>query len=529
MSADPEVDTRPATATTKHRDMAGAWRMLGVVGGLIAIGVALYWPTVRSLIVEWENLDSLTYTHGYLVAVLSLWLVFRNRFMMEAGRLQWSPRAAAVLLLSSALWLVALRAGIEIIHQLLLPLILWLAVYTVARRRIAWACAPGLLYFYFAIPIWSFGNDILQYLTVHAVRVILALSGVSAYVVDNFVHIQSGIFEIAGGCSGLHFFIVALAIAALYGEVQRDSMKIRAALILLAAVLGVVSNWIRVSSIIVAGYLTDMQHSLITEGHYYFGWKVFAVTMVVFFLLARRLPISTSAVAAEGHCPAGNAMSPATGRFAGVFTVGALGLAVALAAMSFGPLWAALTPAARPVTDTVMLLPDELPDWQPENVPVDWQPVFVGADRTRQQTYHSNGQVVSAFAGIYYEQRQGKEMVGYDNTMTGTAQMQIVAVRRVELADGVFNELQTQGTNRAQALFWYRYEVGGSRTVSNLASQLLYGFKSLSGPPVSNVWVLRSNCGQDCNAARQTLNEFAGQLLEWQRHNKTANPRGSRD
>jgi len=55
--------------------------------------------------------------------------------------------------------------------------------------------------------------------------------------VDNYVHIPSGTFEIAGGCSGLHFFIVALAISALYGELQRDSIKIRVALICLAALL----------------------------------------------------------------------------------------------------------------------------------------------------------------------------------------------------------------------------------------------------------------------------------------------------
>ena len=50
-------------------------------------------------------------------------------------------------------------------------------------------------------------------------------------------HVPAGSLEIAGGCSGLHFFIVGVAIAALYGELNRDSLRTRVQLVALAALL----------------------------------------------------------------------------------------------------------------------------------------------------------------------------------------------------------------------------------------------------------------------------------------------------
>ena len=40
--------------------------------------LALYWPAVQSLWVIWLDVNATTYTHGLLVAALSLWLLWRN-------------------------------------------------------------------------------------------------------------------------------------------------------------------------------------------------------------------------------------------------------------------------------------------------------------------------------------------------------------------------------------------------------------------------------------------------------------------
>ena len=56
----------------------------------------------------------------------------------------------------------------------------------------------------------------------------------------------------------------------------------------LMAALAVLANWVRVYTVIEAGYLTDMQSYLVRVSHYGFGWAVFAATLVVFFWLVTR-------------------------------------------------------------------------------------------------------------------------------------------------------------------------------------------------------------------------------------------------
>ena len=56
---------------------------------------------------------------------------------------------------------------------------------------------------------------------------LLTLTGPPALFIGDVIHIPNGTFRIEEGCSGAHFMIVGLAVAALYGEQQRDPWRIR--------------------------------------------------------------------------------------------------------------------------------------------------------------------------------------------------------------------------------------------------------------------------------------------------------------
>src|SRR5690606_24257028 len=128
----------------------------------------------------------------------------------------------------------------------------------------------------------------------HVVRGLLRVVGIPSHFIGNDVQIPAGTFEIAGGCSGLHFFVVALAIGALMGEMRGDDWRGRLKLLLLAGALALVCNWLRVFTIILAGHYTHMQHYLVAQSHYGYGWMVFALAMVVFFVLERRIAITAN-------------------------------------------------------------------------------------------------------------------------------------------------------------------------------------------------------------------------------------------
>src|SRR5690606_16830265 len=159
-------------------------------------------------------------------------------------------------------WVLVVRAGIGIVEWMALPVILILAIWAAFGPAVARRNLFPIGYLYFAIPIWGSVNGLFQSATVVAVRGLLRVVGVPSHFNGNFVEIPAGTFEIAGGCSGLHFVIVALALAALMGEMRGDDWRGRSILLVLAGALAVVTNWIRVFVIIVAGHQTDMQHYL---------------------------------------------------------------------------------------------------------------------------------------------------------------------------------------------------------------------------------------------------------------------------
>src|SRR6185312_11077649 len=60
------------------------------------------------------------------------------------------------------------------------------------------------------------------------------------------------------------------------------SLVRRGVLVVLTAIVAIVSNWVRVLTIIQAGYTTNMRHVLVSRGHYTFGWVLFTVIMSAF-------------------------------------------------------------------------------------------------------------------------------------------------------------------------------------------------------------------------------------------------------
>jgi exosortase A len=476
---------------------------LAIVLVVLLLPAVLYLPTVASLITEWEDTGNLTYTHGYLVVVLSVWLVYRKRQEIASVSARPSFPVLVPLAVVSLLWLMFLQAGIQLGHQVLFPLLIWLGVLAAFGWPIARLTAIPVSYLYFAVPIWSLANGAIQALSVYAVRGLLRIAGVPAYFEGNFVHIPTGVFEIAGGCSGLHFLIVALALAALGGEVSRDTWRIRLALVALAGGLSIIGNWFRIFTIIVAGHVTDMQHYLIRVDHYYFGWGVFAVVMTIFFLIIRRLPASQknlSATDSRTVAEQGSAVRPVFG-----------GVAAAVAVLAVGPAWGLVARGAATESGQAAL-PATVSEWRgPFPGATEWLPRFVGADHQAFAVYQDDSGEVSVFVATYLRQEQGKELIGYDNSVIGEGAWRARFGGRFGWQGIALNESIVSRDVGSDFVVWSTYEIGGRHFARGLSSQLWYGFASLAGAPVSRVVAVRAECAPLCDDARDRLGRFLEQ------------------
>jgi exosortase len=398
---------------------------------------------------------------------------------------------------------IAVRAGLFGVQVLLLPPLLWLAIRAALGRIQARRNLFAVAYLYFAMPLWAAINPVLQWGTVYVVRGMLRVAGVPAYFFGNSVQIPSGTFEIAGGCSGLHFFVVALAIAALMGELRNDDWRGRFKLLLLAGVLAVVTNWIRVFTIILAGHFTHMQHTLVADSHYFYGWVLFAVAMIVFFLLERRMPLpSPGEPAAPDRAPAGS-RGWRTQSLA-FTTVVVCGLAMLQ--------WL----SARPAQATPEPVP-QLPGWVQGEARTSWQPLVSGADASIRSAYRSgDAYVIERHVYLFMSQRQGKELGGYGDDPSGGATVTRSWRQAVGPLEAVVHEVRD--TSDAHWLIATTYRVGDRHYDTPLRAQLHHALGSVarlrSVPSAVELW--RAPCSPDCTTAMQQLERLFA----------AANPRG---
>ena len=472
---------------------------------LIGAMLALYWPAVQSLWVIWLDVGATTYTHGLLVAALSLWLLWRSGSRTTAavpvpripgGLGLW----VGVLCLLVLGWQLAFRAGIQLGYLVLLPPLIWCAVRVSLGATAAWRAAFPLGFLYFAIPVWDYLGPPLHFGTIHAVRLMLRAVGIPAYFSGDTVHIPSGVFAIEGGCNGLHFFIVALAVAALLGEIRGDSSRLRVRWLAAALALALLTNWIRVFTIIVLGHVTDMQHYIVRVSHYWYGWGLFLIAIFVLFLYQRRFPERVQAgVPLDPGASAGM-------RLASASVVAALAIA-ALPVM----LNSVIDARSAAIPRLTRPLPVESAGWRYE--PADehsWQPVQVGVDLEQRWRFASDGQEVDLYVAWYREQKARKKLGGYSNRPRGEAEL--LDERPMHVNGHEYSAHRVTAGGR-EALLWIEYRVGDRAFASPTLAQLWYSWRTLATlrSPLSSVHVLRSPCRPDCAAARSALTRFLSQ------------------
>jgi exosortase A len=480
-----------------------ATRRLLEVWLLIAVATALYWPTAVAYSLAWSDFDNKGDTHGYLIALMCIALLYLRREELSGPVERASPFAYVALAALSLAWVLAYRASIQTAHELLFPIILWTAIYVVFGRRIARRCLFPVGFLYFAVPFWEAMNGALQALTIAATEIILRLIGVPVHFYGNYVLIPEGTFAIEGGCSGLHFLVVGTAIAAYYGELHRDSIRHRLQLIALAAALALLTNWIRVSTVIAAGHLTNMQSYLVRVSHYGFGWALFAAALAAFFLVASRLPASRE-----------ERPSRAAGASADTRPTSAT-LALAFAAVVIGPALAWNADRADATASAAPPSAREVPGWLgPVPTRSTWRPVFQGADTEKLATYERGIAAVEWFTAEYAYQRHQKKLLGYFNSIVGSGEFAVLDEGVTGRGPYRFGYLEVKDPQGVQSILWYVYEIGRRSTTSGLHAQIWYGLSSLMGPMDSRIEAFRAKCEPDCTAARRQLELFIDSICD---------------
>jgi len=466
----------------------------------------LYWPSTVALNRLWTDWSGETYTHGYLILLLSLWLLVRDRERLAATPVHPQPLALIPLALMSVAWIWFWRAAIQELQLLLLPLILLAAIFAAFGRRMARAAAFPIGVLYFAMPLWGDINGIVQTLSAKVTGALLWTTGIPAYMDGDFVRLPTGSIEIARSCSGLHELIVGLALAAIYGKLSDVPWRRRLQWLGLMGALSLMVNWVRIFTVVIAAYETDMRSSLVRQ-HYWLGWWLFALVFAAFLWWTGR------------PAPVGGALSSAEDAHASVrpsdFTIPGAPLASTLAVLAVMPVLAYGMDLAnsRAATTLTLQWPAAPAGWTgPVSTnAVEWQPHFVDSSGESLTRYADpTGASIDAFAVAYRVQTQRAKLLSYWNDLLGHPEtMRQQSLRIVDSTVGRWQEIVALDSDGSRSLIWTRYRIGNRVFAQPRRSQLWYGLAAIVKPPVSSLTALRTACLPNCKAARTRLNAAA--------------------
>lgn len=482
---------QPPAGTTEAYPGASAgpawhadWRVApALAAGLAVLGIlALHWRTAGSIVAIW--IRSETFTHGFVVLPICLWLAWRRREALAALPARpWWPGLAFVGA-AGALWMVTSVADVLGVKQFALAFMLQAAILTVLGKRIARAAVFPLTFLLFAVPFGEIFVPTLIDWTANFTVSALRWSGVPVYREGNFFIIPSGAWSVAEACSGVRYLIASVMIGTIYAAVAYRSTRRRAMFMAASILVPIVANWMRAYMIVMIGHLSNNRLALGVD-HIIYGWVFFGLVMLLLFWVGSfwqeddaPAPAAKDTAAATPAAEGGPAARP------GVL------FAAALAAIAAAGLWLPIEASIDlPVQGGAPQVPAvaAADGWAEAPARLgDWKPYYRGYASELRQTYSKDGRDVGLYLAFYRRQVKGSELITSGNQLTAPDEWKWTQLGRgsdsVEWS-GRPERVETASlSGRSMALEAFRlYWIAGSVTSSPYAAKALLAWSKLSG------------------------------------------------
>lgn len=255
-----------------------------------SLGIVLSgWWVYRPVFELWLQSDS-AYSHGALLVGYGFYLVWLKLSESSSiGVVRPSYLGLAILFALLCLSFLAQLALTGVVVEALFPALLLAIIYGVFGRSVVKICFLPILLVVFALPVWDYIGYPLQLLTVLACEYILEFTGIAFEVSETFITLPGiGIFEVASGCSGLRYFLIATVLSLIVADQWLSSISTKVKVVALGVAAGLITNWVRVSVIIYIGHDTQMTSTLIDD-HETFGWLLFSGMLVPYIYYCRKL------------------------------------------------------------------------------------------------------------------------------------------------------------------------------------------------------------------------------------------------
>lgn len=452
---------------------------------VLAWTLFLYRDTAAAMVLIWSRSE--TFTHGFLVPPIVLWLVWRQRQGLAVQTPQPAPGVFLAIACAAFVWLMGDLAAINAVTQLAFVSLLVFSVPAVLGRPVTKLIIFPLGFLFFAVPIGEFLMPQFMEWTANFTVFALRLSGIPVYREGlNFV-IPSGNWSVVEACSGVRYLIASLTVGTLFAYLNYQSNKRRVLFVIVSIVVPIVANWMRAYIIVMLGHLSGNKLAAGVD-HVIYGWLFFGVVIMLMFIIGARwaepqkvADVSDSVAPSQKQMVTAARLWITTACFAGL--VASPHIALLVIDRDAG---------ADPVSFTA---PTALATgWQAVRPAVaDFKPAFQNPYAEINNSYASQGRAVGLYLGYYYHQNYRHKLVSSDNVLViskdphwaavshGSRNVTFggkqVAVRTAELRRAALTEQATEG----RLVVWQIYWINGTVTASDYLAKAYGAFYRLLG------------------------------------------------
>lgn len=278
------------------------WSVLAGIGAGIAAltllyhryGVTVWKGSGGSSLFGWlfmmwsgESTDAVDYSHGMVIPIVSLWLLWRDRQALRAALAGAEPHLFGAVLWAAAIGMhfAGMRAQLPHLSALGFITALWALVWSFAGREAARRTLFPLAFLVFAIPIGFLAHATfpLRLFGSAAASLILNGLGIATVRTGTAVYSTAGqgfAMDVADACSGIRSIMALMALTAAYAYVFRKNNIERWFLFLMSVPIAAAANIGRIVTIaVVAGFLG--QEIGMRIYHDYSGYLVFTLAVVL--------------------------------------------------------------------------------------------------------------------------------------------------------------------------------------------------------------------------------------------------------
>lgn len=503
------VSTTPVAAIRVPQSQIGlTWR-----AGIVVVAAAIAWlifcfaSTAASMVGTWARSE--TFMHGFLIAPISGWLIWRLRHRLVPIVPRPSYWALLPMVGAGMAWFVGELTNVNALSQFAFVALLVLAVPMTLGWTVARAITFPLAFLFFMVPLGEFLLPPLMEGTAFFAVEALRVTGVPVYREGLQFVIPSGKWSVVEACSGVRYLIASLVAGSLYAYLNYRSTRRRAVFCAISIAVPIVANWVRAYLIVLLGHLSNNTIAVGVD-HLIYGWVFFGVVLFLLFWAGSfwREPedLETS-------------MAPATGVPAAM-----VGRGVGFALPAFGafaivvgiwPLANLAFDRANAAPPPVLASPGLPGSWIATGGSLaDWAPQFIGASAQSHVTYSQRNAPVGMYVGYYRNQGDGRKLISSDNALVTSDNAKWQALGSVNVKSGVaagpaeVRETLLKRTDGSRLVAWQWYWIDGQLTASDVVAKLYTLRARLAGRGDDGAVVIVTARADGLEDARATLKSF---------------------